>query len=39
MILAPSLIIDILMLFMGIALVVNGALDLIVMFVDKGITE
>lgn len=39
MILAPSLIIDILMLFMGIALVVNGALDLIVMFTDKRLAD
>ena len=39
MILAPGLIIDVLMLFMGIALVVNGALDLIVMFTDKRLAD
>lgn len=39
MILAPGLIIDILMLFMGIALVVNGVLDLIVMFTEKKLAE
>ena len=39
MILAPGLIIDILMLFMGIALVVNGVLDLIVMFAEKRLTD
>jgi uncharacterized membrane protein HdeD (DUF308 family) len=37
MILAPGLIMDVLVLFMGIALLVNGAVDLAMMFIDKRI--
>ena len=39
MVVAPGLIMDVLVLFMGIALLVNGAVDLIMMVIDKEIAK